>query len=130
MDFVSGDGENVAADLFHVDGVFSRGLDGVGVKKNVGFGGDLADLFHILQNAGLVVGHHDGNELGVGFDSLADFAGIDFTARIHGNKSDFTTHLRQPLAAIHHGAVLDGGGNNVLPPGGQPHHRVLFAVVA
>ena len=77
----------------YVEGKLAGGLHGVGVEVDAGFGGDLADLFDGLEDAGLVVGEHDGDELGVGPEGAAHVGGIDEAAAVHGNESHFAATL-------------------------------------
>ena len=50
----------------------ARALHGVDVEEDAGFGGDLADLFDGLQDAGLVVGQHDADQARLGPDGAAN----------------------------------------------------------
>ena len=75
-------------------------LHRVGMEINVGFGGDLADLFDRLQHAGLIVRHHDGDELGVRTQGAANIVGIDQPAAVHRHIRDFAARFFQMLAGF------------------------------
>ena len=63
--------------LFYVDGNFRYGLNGVGMEVDVGFGGNRADGFGILQDTGLVVRQHDGDQFCIRTESVLYGFGID-----------------------------------------------------
>ena len=111
---VAGDGEQVAADLLHVDGELAGCLDGVGVEIDVGFGGDLADLFDGLDRAGLVVGHHDADELGIRPERAAHVGRIDDAFAAYGQKGHLDAALCQALGGVEDGVVFDGRGDEVV----------------
>jgi hypothetical protein len=49
-----------------LEGQFSEGLDGVGVKEYAPFAAQSTDLGYGLKGAGLVVGSHNRDQCGVG----------------------------------------------------------------
>ena len=105
---VAGDGEQITADLLDVDRELSGCLNGISVEVNVGLGGDLADLFDRLDCSGLVVGHHEGDELGVGPEGAADVGGIDDAVAAYRKKCHLDATLCQALGGVENGVVFDG----------------------
>src|SRR5207302_268935 len=104
---VAGDGEQVATDLFDVEGDFPGGLNGVSVKVDVGFASDFSDGFDRLQYPSLVVGGHDADEPGVRSNGGADCFGIDQRTGVDWNVSNLAAARFECLACIEHGVVLD-----------------------
>ena len=72
---VRADREQVAAEAAHIERDLARALHGVDMEEDAGVGGDLADLFDRLQNAGLVVGQHDADQPGLGPDGAQNVVG-------------------------------------------------------
>ena len=130
VQFVSGDREQVAAETFYFDWHLPCRLYRVGVKINVGFGGDLANLLDGLQDAGFVVRHHDGDELGVRAQGAADVVGINQAAAIHGDVGDFASHRFQMLAGVQHRMMLDGRTDYVVSGTGQARDGEVIALGA
>ena len=93
-----GDGKQIAADALHVDRNLAGCLHRIGVEVNIGLGGDFADLFHRLQHAGFIVGHHDGDEPGIRPQRAAHVVGIDLAAAVDRNVRDFAARRFQMLA--------------------------------
>jgi hypothetical protein len=100
---VAGDGEQVASDLVDIDRNLSRRLHGVGVEVNVGFGRNLSNLGDGLDNARLVVGEHDRDQLRIRSDRALHIRRIDQAAAIHRNVGDFAPAFRLPDACRHSG---------------------------
>ena len=114
-----GDGKQIAANALYVDRDLARRLHRVGVEVNIGLGGDLADLFHRLQHAGFIVGHHDGDQPGVRPQRPAHVVGIDLASAVHRNVGDFAARCFQMLARVQHGMMLDGRGDDMLSGFGE-----------
>ena len=98
VQLVSGNRKQIASDTLYVDRYLPCCLYRVGVEIDVRFGGDLANLFDRLQDAGFVVRHHDGDQLGVGAQGATNVVGIDQAAAIDRNIRDFAPHRFQMLA--------------------------------
>src|SRR5260370_39959811 len=82
IQFMSGNREQIDLELVDVDRDFSRGLHGVSVEVDVGFLGEVADLFERLDGAELVVGVHDGDENGFGPDGATQLLHIYLSVAI------------------------------------------------
>src|ERR1700758_634473 len=78
MEFVAGDGQQVASDLLNVNGQLARGLHRVRMEVDVGLPRDLPDLDHRLYCADLVIGHHDGDELRIWPQGPAHVIGVNY----------------------------------------------------
>ena len=82
---VAGDGEQV--DVLErglgaeVEGELAGGLDGVGVEESAGGVGDGGEFGDGLDDAGLVVGEHDGDEPRVGAEGGCEGGGLDEAVR-------------------------------------------------
>ncbi len=83
---------------FNIDRNLAGRLHRVGVKVNVGFSRDLADLLDRLQHAGFIVGHHDGDEPGIRPQSPAHVIRIHLAPAVHRNVRDFAARRFQMLA--------------------------------
>ena len=114
VQLVPGDAEQMAADGLDVDRNFAGGLDGVGVKRDFGFGGDFADLLDGLNDAGFVVGHHDADEFRVRLERAVNVEGIDDAAGGDGQERDLDAALLRLVGGVQNSVVLDGGGDEVV----------------
>lgn len=92
-------------------------LHGVGVEEGSGGVGDGGERSDGLDDAGLVVGEHDGDEFGVGTDGGGEGAGIDDAPGVAGEEGDFDALLGDGLCGVEDGVVLDAGGDEVEGPG-------------
>ena len=63
---VAGNRKRITANPLHINRNLARGLHRVRMKIDVGLRRNLSDLLDRLQHSGLVVRHHDRNQLGVG----------------------------------------------------------------
>ena len=115
VELVPGKREQVEFESVHIDRNFARGLHGVGVEVDVGFGRDLADFFEGLHGAELIVGVHDGDQHGLGMlaQGVAEGLEIDLSVAIDREIGDRDSALLKRLAGIEHGFVLDCGGDDV-----------------
>ncbi len=91
--FVAADGEEVAAEGFDIDGDFAGGLYGIDVKECAGGAGDGSDFADGLEDAGLIVGEHDGDEAGIGAQGGLDGLGGDKAAGEGVDEGDVLTRL-------------------------------------
>ena len=84
------------------------------MEVNIGLGGDFADLFHRLQHAGFIVGHHDGDEPRIRAQGPPNVIGIDLAPAVHRNVGNLTARCLQLLTCVQYGMMLDGRSNDVL----------------
>jgi hypothetical protein len=117
VDLVTGDCEevNVFERAFgaEVEGETAYNLDGVGVEeraRSVGDGGQRRDG---LDDAGLVVGEHDADELCVGADGGQECGGFDDALRGARKERDFDVLFGEGFGGAEDGVVLDAGGDKV-----------------
>src|ERR1700734_2283227 len=108
VQLVSGDRKQIACDTLYIDRHLPCRLYGVSVKIDIGFGCDFAKHLDRLQHAGLVVRHHDRDELCVRTQSAANVVGINQPAAIDGNVSEFASHRFQMLARVQDGMMFNG----------------------
>ena len=111
---VPGDGQQVATDLLHVQRNLARRLDRVRVEVNIGFGGDLSDLVHRLQDASLVIRQDDADELRLRPKRAANIIRINQGLAVYRQVGHGAAHLLQPLAGVQHGMMLNRGGDDVI----------------
>ena len=89
----------MAAETAHVKRYLARALHGIDMEENAGLGGDLADFFHGLQDAGFVVGQHHADEPGLGPNGALNVRRIDEAAGLGRNISRFHSEDR-PAAGL------------------------------
>ena len=111
VELVAGEREQIELQGFDVDGNFSRGLYGVGVEVDVGFGSDAADFGERLDSAEFVVGVHHGDENGFGAKGAAEFVEVDQAFAIDRKVGDGDALLFEGLAGVEDRFVFDGGGD-------------------
>ena len=126
-EFVAADGEKVDAQLTHADRNAAGRLDAVGVEESAGGTREGGDLAHRLQDAGLIIGVHDGDQGGGGAQRAPDVIHANQAVAADGQPGDFRTFLFQAFAfqmgaGIEHRGVFDGAGNHVLRPARVSHH--------
>ncbi len=119
VQLVAGDRKQITTDALYFYRYLPCRLYCVGVEIYVGFGGNFANLFDGLQDAGFVVRHHDGNELRVRTESPANVIGIDQATTIDGNVGDFASDGFEMLAGIQHRVMFDGRTDYVIAGAGQ-----------
>ena len=124
---VARDGKQVAADAIDIERHLPCCLYSVGVKVDVRFSSNFPDLLYWLEDAGFIVGHHNGDEPGIRTQRPADIVGINLSTAVHRNISDFTSHLFQVLAGIQHGVMFDGRRNNVVAGAGESEDSQVVA---
>ena len=127
VQFVAGDGQQLASNLLHVDGNLPCRLYCVRVKQNAAFLSDLSDLHNRLHDAGFIVGHHDRDQARVRADRRGDHRRIYKSFAIHRNVGDLATHLLQLLAGVQNGVMLDGTGDDVIVRAYQSENRQVIA---
>ena len=112
--FVRAKGEQVYAVSPDVDRDLTHGLGGIAEKQYAVFAGDGADLPDGLEDAGFVVGVHQGYEDGIGSDSRSDLDGLYESLGVDGEIGDLTAHLLYMFTGIQHRLVLGLAGNEVV----------------
>ena len=114
---VAGDGEEI--DVFecsgHVDRELGGGLYGVGVEEDGGVVGlgDPSEFADGLDGAGLVVGEHDGDKLGVGTEGGFEAFGVDDAVAIGSEIGDGGTAAMEGLSGVEDRVVLDLAGEEM-----------------
>src|SRR5690242_10294617 len=111
---VSGDRQEIASDVGNAHWNLACGLNGIGMKVDIGFDRNAPDLGHRLQYSGLVVRHHDGNQLRVRTKSLAHVYRIDKSTTINRKIRNLSALLLEVFARVQNGVMFDGGRYNVL----------------
>ena len=114
---VAGEGEEVDVPEVagEVDGELAGGLGGVGVEDD-GRVGRLRDARPVADrpgDAGFVVGHHEGDEEGVGTEGADVVGGGDAALAVDGQAGDFAAAAFEFAADFEDGRVLDGAGHDV-----------------
>ena len=117
VETVRAEAEELDAEVADVDGHPASGGEGVAVKGDAFFGGDLRDFLDRLDGADVVVDEMDGDEGGLGREGGADVLGVDATDLIDGDLGDFEAVLGQVLDGVHDRGVLDGGDDDVVALG-------------
>src|SRR5713226_10659250 len=109
IQFVTGNRKQINSQYIHVDRNFARGLHGVGVEVDVGFGSDAADFFERLDGTELIVGVHDGDENCFRPDGAAQLLEVDQSLAIVRQIGDANAFFFESLASVEDGFVFDGG---------------------
>ena len=126
--------KQIAAQRFYVERQLARGLDRVGVEECAGRVRALGQLAHGLDDAGLVVGEHDADELGIRprrcVRPSALSAHFDHSLRRARQKGDLDAALRQLLGGMQHGVVLDAAGDQVVAGREHAEQRHVVALGA
>ncbi len=118
------------AQLLHVDGNFSGGLHGVGMKRDSLFGCDFADLLDGLDRSRFVICEHDCDQDGLGTNRSPDVFQIHEPVAVHRENREIDAALGQRPARIEYGDVLYGGRNHVPGFAGGRRHGAENRVVA
>ena len=109
-----GDGEQIDAELIHVERELAGGLHGIAVEIDIGFGGDAADFFDGLDRAEFIVRVHHADENCFRAQRAANIFGIDDAVAADGHVGDVDALRFERLAGIEDGVMLDGCGDDVL----------------
>ncbi len=115
VNLVRRDRREVDAGLFHIDRHLADRLDGVAMKDDALFLGDLADLGNRMNRADLVVGPHDRDEHGLVGDRAAHRVGIDHPVLVDRQIGD--RRLARPLeraATVEHRLMLGDASDDVV----------------
>jgi hypothetical protein len=113
MEFVSGEGKKLGAQLGDIERELAHGLDGIHVQGDFSGVGDTGDLFNGKKHAGFVIGPEEGDQGGVGPEGVREFLQIKLAGGIHGQPGDFVAAAGEMLAEFDRRAVFDGGGDYV-----------------
>ena len=105
----------MAANFIHINRDLARGLHCIGVKKHASLVRDLPDLFCRLQRSGLIVRHHDRNQLRVRTQSSLHLRRINQATRVHRQNCRLAANTFQVLDRVQHGMVLDTGSDHMIP---------------
>ena len=91
----------------------------------VSFGADSSNFLYRLKHAGFVVGHHDGDQLGVRSQGPSNIGRIDQTTPVHWNVGDLDSPVVElkMLAGIEHRMMFNGRGDNVIARMDQAKNR-------
>lgn len=112
LEFVSGSGGGV--DGAEIDWQFADGLDGVGVAEDVFLATGLGDFGDGLDDAGFVIGGHEGDEDGVWADGFCDGFCVDGAVLIWGDEGDLEPLFLEVFCGGEDGVVFDGGADDVV----------------
>ena len=126
---VGGEAKQVHSEFLHVDGNDADGIDGIGVKNDFLFPGDLPDFLDRLDGSGFVVAVHDRHENGFIGDGFCDILRIHPALFVHRNGSHSKSHRLEPAHASDNRVVLDVGNNDVLALFCVGHGHTLDGVV-
>ena len=100
--------------LLDVDHDMSRRLYAVDVEHHAAAAAYLAELFHRLDRADLVVGEHDRRQYRLGADRRFQVGGGDHPFIVDGEYRIFKAHLSQPFNGVEDGVMLDGAGYDMV----------------
>ena len=114
INFVRGDGEQIHAEVIHVERELAGGLHGVAVEVHIRFGGDAADFFDGLNRAEFIVCVHHADENCFGAQRAANFFGIDDARAPDWHVGDVDALLFERLAGVEDRVMLDRRGDDVL----------------
>ena len=113
-DLVGGDGDEVRSQAFGGEGHLQKPLDRIGVEEGVPASEQGGHLLHRVAGAGLVIHQHHGHQGGVRPQGLRHLACGDAVLPVRFQIGDGIPLLLQILHALEYGAVLHGGGDDVL----------------
>jgi hypothetical protein len=113
---MAGDRQKIDPKLINQCRNLPNRLRRVGVHQHPVLPRDAADLRDGLQRPNLVIGVHDANENGLRRDGSADIGGIDHAGAIYRYIGHPHTLLFEKTTGIDNRRMLDGGGDEVIPP--------------
>jgi hypothetical protein len=115
--FVSGDREGGDTEDGRIHRDFSKRLDCVGVEKNTAGLANLAYFREGLDDAGFVVGVHEGDKRGVRTDGAFEFRWIDKAGSADAEDRDLEIlEVAEELEGVEYGVVFSGRGDDVFSP--------------
>ena len=98
----------------HIERDLPGRLNRVRVKKYAPLPRDFPDFLHVLNNANLVVGRHDGDQDRFVRDRPFQIVEVDETLAVHRQKRDVETILFKMLAGVENRFVLGDAGDDVI----------------
>lgn len=107
-----GEAHEVEAGVSDIDGYFADGLGAVTVEGDGFVAADGGDLLDGEDNAGFVVGPHDGDESDGVVDGVGEFLEIEGAEVIDGDFDDGVTIESEMAAEFACCGVFDGGGDD------------------
>src|SRR5215470_13133472 len=114
VDLVTRNREQVASDVVYVHGHFTGGLHRVGMEVHIRLGSNLPNLFNWLKYTGLIVGHHDGHQPGIGTQGATHVIWIHEPTSVNWEVGHFTAIRLQMLTCVQDGVMFNGGGDHVI----------------
>jgi hypothetical protein len=114
---VRGDREQIDAEALHVAFEIRQRLHGIAMEDDAALLAERADFRHGLNRADFVVGHHDGDEDGIGTHRRGDATDLNQPVGVHRNIRDLEAFAFEPGRRIEHRLVLDRGGDDVAAAG-------------
>ena len=105
---MSGDGQEVDAEVVHAHRNLANGLGAIGVHQRAVSMGNLGDLGDGLDGTDLVVGVHDSDQQGIRADGVLHQPGVDHSVLVHGHKGHPKPLGFQPAADLGYRGVFDG----------------------
>ena len=130
IQLVPGDAQHIATDARHINRHFAGRLHSVGVKPDVGLGGDPPNLLDQLNHAGLIVGHHDRDQARIRTQRGAHIVGIHPATTVNGKIGHSRALRLGALAGAENGVMLDGAGDHVVVLGDQAEDGLVVALGA
>mmetsp|Transcript_21919 Transcript_21919/g.36597 ORF Transcript_21919/g.36597 Transcript_21919/m.36597 type:complete len:210 (+) Transcript_21919:1088-1717(+) len=106
VELMPADRHQVDLQIVHIHIDLPDRLGRVGVEKHALGAAQLADLFHRLLHADLVVDVHDGHERGVLADGRLELLHTDQAVGLHGQVGDIEALLLQHAARVQHTLML------------------------
>ena len=111
---VGADGAEMATETAHVELHLARALHGIDMEVCAGFGGDLADRFHGLQDAGLVVGEHYADQAGLWTEGAKNICRVNESAGLRRDKGYIDAAIGHALSRCQNRRMLNGSGDEVV----------------
>ena len=119
VEFVAGHGEQVDAQVVHLDGDLADGLGTVAVHQGAVAVGDFSDLGDGLDGTDLVVGVHDGDQRRFRRDGLLNLSSVNHAVLVDRQVGGAEPVRLQVAADLGHGRMLDRRGDDVVAPAGD-----------
>src|SRR5262249_51223846 len=127
IELVAGDGQQIDAELIHVDWNLANRLRRVGVDERADGAGGTGNPCDRLQGADLVLGMDDRHKGGVAIDGVDAAARIDASVRVRADAADSVPGAFQQFAALVRGGMFDrrrDDGASVITGGGSADRDV------
>ena len=117
---MTGDGEQIDAERFHIGFDFSDRLSGICVTQHTVLVCDPGDLRDGLNGSHLVVGVHHGNQRGRRSNRVPDVVGIDQPKPVDGEPGNFSAQPLDKPTWFQNGGMFDPADDDVKRPSGSP----------